>query len=104
MSAQEVMREARKENPKISTSTVYYTLNILKKERLLKEIEFYDKPNKYDSFLDEHINLICLKCNKIEDLNVKVPISYDMIAKKSGFKPVDSRLEYYGYCKRCKKE
>ncbi len=103
-SAQDLLTEARKRNPQISFSTVYYTLNLLKKEGLIKEIGFYDKANRYDSVTNEHINLICLKCGGIEDFDEAIPLSFDKITKKTGFEPFDTRLEYYGYCRECRQK
>ena len=83
-------------------STVYYTLNLLKKEGLIKEIEFYDKANKYDANTSNHLNLICMKCGKIEDYKGALHVSFDKVEEKTGFKAHEMRFEYYGYCKECK--
>lgn len=85
-------------------STVYYTLNLLKKEGLIKEIEFYDKANRYDANTSNHLNLICIKCGGIEDFKDELPVSFDKIEKRTGFKTHEMRFEYYGYCNDCKKK
>jgi Fur family peroxide stress response transcriptional regulator len=103
-SARDLLSEVRKRKPKISSSTVYYTLNLLKQEGLIKEIEFYDKPNRYDPVTEHHINLICQKCGRIEDFEGAMPLSYSEISEKTGFEPHDIRYEYYGYCRKCKKK
>lgn len=102
-SARDLLIEARKRNPSISSSTVYYTLSLLKHEGLIKEIEFYDKANRYDSVTAQHINLICRRCGRIEDLEDAPLLSFNEISKKTGFEADDIRYEYYGYCKECKK-
>ncbi len=83
-------------------STVYYTLDILKKEGLIKELEFYDRDNRYDVNVSDHFNLVCRKCGKIEDFMKSLPVSAEAIELKSGFRPLGVRLEFYGYCKNCK--
>ncbi len=85
-------------------STVYYTLSLLKKEGLIKEIEFYDKANRYDANTSNHINLICTKCSGIEDFKDELLISFDKIEKRTGFKTYEMRFEYYGHCKECKQK
>jgi Fur family peroxide stress response transcriptional regulator len=100
--AGDILRKARKRLPQISMSTVYYTLDMLKREGLLRELEFYDRDNRYDITLTDHINLICEKCGKIEDFMEDVPVSSQTIEKKTGFKPLQMRFEYYGYCKECR--
>ena len=85
-------------------STVYYTLDILKKERLLQELEFYDRDNRYDINVMNHINLICKKCGKIGDFPGEMPYSYTQVQQRTDFQPVTMRYEYYGYCKECRRK
>jgi Fe2+ or Zn2+ uptake regulation protein len=99
-----IFKRVRKNAPQISMSTVYYTLDILKKEGLIRELEFYDRDNRYDVNVSNHINLICKKCGKIEDFPGAVPFSSEMVKEKTGFQPVGMRFEYYGYCKECKQK
>jgi len=100
-SAPDVMERVRKRVPKISMSTVYYTLDMLKREGLIRELEFYDRENRYDVNVSNHINLICKKCGKIEDFTEAPPFSHEMIEERTGFQPLGMRFEYYGYCKVC---
>jgi len=98
----DILKRVRKKAPQISISTVYYTLDVLKKEGLIREIAFYDKDNRYDVNISNHLNLICTKCGKIEDFIDELPISSQAIEKKTGFRPFQLRFEYYGYCKDCR--
>ena len=91
----------RKRVPQISMSTVYYTLDMLKKEGLLRELEFYDRDNRYDVTIADHINLICKKCGKIADFPGELPLSAEAVEHTTGFQPVGMRFEYYGYCRNC---
>jgi Fur family transcriptional regulator, peroxide stress response regulator len=100
-SAMEILKKVRKSLPKVSTSTVYYTLDMLKSEGLIREIEFYDRDNRYDVNVKNHINLICQKCGTIQDFRAEIPLSYDQVMERMHFQPVDMRYEYYGYCKKC---
>ena len=102
--AMDILKRVRKKSPQISMSTVYYTLDILKKEALIQEISFYDKDNRYDVNISNHLNLICTKCGKIEDFIEELPISSQAIEKKTGFQPFQMRFEYYGYCKECRRK
>jgi len=100
--AMDILEKVRQKAPKISMSTVYYTLDMLKKEGLIRELEFYDRDNRYDVNLLNHVNLICWRCGKIEDFTEAVPFSSEMIEAQTGFRPVGMRFEYYGYCKGCR--
>jgi Fur family peroxide stress response transcriptional regulator len=87
-SAMDIFKKVRKRAPQISMSTVYYTLDILKKEGLIRELEFYAKDNRYDINVSNHLNLICTKCGKIEDFMQQLPVSSQAVEKKTGFKPL----------------
>lgn len=101
-SAPDVLKRARKRVPKISMSTVYYTLDMLKREGLIQELEFYDRDNRYDINVSNHINLVCKKCGRIEDIMEEIPLSAAEVEGKTGFRPEGMRFEYYGYCKGCR--
>ncbi len=98
----DIFKKVRKKAPRISMSTVYYTLDMLKKEGLIQELEFYDRDNRYDVNLSDHINLICRKCGKIKDFTEAVHFSSETIEEKTGFRPLGMRFEYYGFCKKCR--
>jgi Fe2+ or Zn2+ uptake regulation protein len=100
--AMDILEKVRKKASKISMSTVYYTLDMLKKEGLIQELEFYERDNRYDVNVLNHVNLICRRCGKIEDFTEAVPFSSEMIEAQTGFRPVGMRFEYYGYCKGCR--
>ena len=102
--AGDIFRKVRKQVPNISMSTVYYTLDMLKKEGLLRELEFYNQDNRYDVTVDDHINLICKKCGKIEDFPGELPYSCTQVQQKTDFQPMAMRYEYYGYCKDCRRK
>jgi Fe2+ or Zn2+ uptake regulation protein len=101
-SAPDDLKRARKRVPRISMTTVYYTLDMLKREGLIRELEFYDRDNRYDVNVEEHINFICRKCGMIKDITEALPFSFKMIAEQTGFRPKVTRFECYGYCKGCK--
>ena len=102
--AGDIFSRVRKRMPQISMSTVYYTLDMLKKEGLLRELEFYDQDNRYDVNMADHINLICKKCGNIEDYPGELPYSYAQVQQKTDFQPLAMRYEYYGYCKDCRRK
>jgi Fur family peroxide stress response transcriptional regulator len=102
--AADILKKVKKTVPQISMSTVYYTLDILKKEGLIHELEFYDQDNRYDVNVTNHINLICKKCGRIEDLPGGITLSYAQVQQKTEFQPVAMRYEYYGYCKECRRK
>ncbi|WP_028895680.1 Fur family transcriptional regulator [Syntrophorhabdus aromaticivorans] len=103
-SAGVILREARKAVPEMSASTVYYTLGLLKKEGLIKELEFYNMENRYESVMVDHIDLICTKCGGIENLTKESTITYRAIEDLTGFRARGMRYEYYGLCEKCRED
>ena len=99
--AMEILRKVRKIVPRISLSTVYYTLDMMKKEGLIRELEYYDMDNRYDINVSDHINLVCTKCKKITDFTGNVPSFSKAVEKETGFKSASMRFEYYGICRNC---
>ena len=97
----EILRKVRKIVPGISMSTVYYTLDMLKKEGLIRELEYYDMDNRYEMNVSDHINLVCTRCRKISDFTGNVPSFSKAVEKETGFKPASMRFEYYGICRNC---
>ena len=75
---------------------------MLKKERLILELEFYDRNNRYDVKALSHVNLICRKCGKIEDFMEALPFYSEKIEVQTRFRPIEMRFEYHGYCRTCR--
>lgn len=100
--ARHILQKARERVPNISLSTVYYTLDVLKKAGFVKEIEFYDQDNRFDGNIEDHIHLICTSCGAIIDFHEDVPASDSLIKERTGFDIQDKRFEYFGRCSKCK--
>ena len=100
-SAMTIFRAARETHPKISLSTVYSTLSLLKSLKLVRELEFETMDNRYDMDTSNHLNLICTRCGMIEDFTDTAVIPPEIIQKLTGFTVHDVRFEYYGVCSKC---
>jgi Fur family transcriptional regulator, peroxide stress response regulator len=101
-SARTIFAKAHERVPDMSMSTVYSTLGLLKKEGLIKELEFYDMDNRYETVMTDHIDLICTKCGRITNFENDPPISREYIEESTGFAAERMRFEYYGLCERCR--
>lgn len=103
-SARMILKAARAKVPDMSTSTVYYTLGLLKKEGLAKELEFYDMGNRYESEMGDHIDLICTCCGSIANFGQESDATRERIRETARFEPNRMRYEYYGLCDKCRGE
>ena len=101
-SAQQVYAEVKKIHPTVSLSTVYKTLGVLRDLELVQEINFPKGQARFDSYMNPHINLICLKCGNITDLdNITVKEITKKVAAVTKFKPTGQRMDVYGICQKC---
>jgi Fur family peroxide stress response transcriptional regulator len=100
--AQRIYKEVKKVYPTVSLATVYKTLQILREHKMIQELDFPEGQARFDPNVGPHINLICLRCGSIQD--VDDPISREMVAKiaaKAEFTLTGQRLDIYGTCKMC---
>lgn len=102
-SARQVFDEVREEYPKLSLATVYNTVSLLIRLGHLKVLEVAEK-RRLEVNLNPHINLICLKCNKIQDLPSTISLPGAEACQELGFTVSDYRLEYLGLCADCRRE
>jgi Fur family peroxide stress response transcriptional regulator len=100
--AQQVYDEAKKIHPTVSLATVYKTLQVLKKLDLIQELDLPHGQARFDSYMKPHINLICLQCGNITDLDDTTALEItSKVAAAAKFKPKGQRIDIFGTCRRC---
>jgi len=99
-----VYREAKKRVKGLSLSTVYATLKEFARHGIIKMLEFDKMENRYEVNCADHINLICKECKGIIDYQSAVSIHARDVDKKACFRVTDTRLDYYGYCQKCRRK
>ena len=101
-SAQQVYAEVKKIHPTVSLATVYKTLEVLRDLDLVQEIIFPKRQARFDSYMNPHINLICLKCGIIKDMEDETTKEITRkVAAATKFKPTGQRMDVYGICQKC---
>jgi len=103
-SASLIFNEAKRKTSGLSLSTVYYTLNELSKRGIIKMLEFDKMENRYEGNLTNHINLVCKECHGITDYRAPIVVDQREVTRKTRFWVTDTRLEYYGYCQKCREK
>ena len=101
--AKRIYDEVKKVHPTVSLATIYKTLQILTEHGLIQELDFPESQARFDSCVKPHINLVCLRCGNIRDLDD--PAVGEMIARisaKTEFTRTGQRLDIYGICKTCR--
>ncbi|MDD5238373.1 MAG: transcriptional repressor [Candidatus Omnitrophica bacterium] len=103
-SADIVFQRVRKKLPNVSFDTVNRTLLSFVDMGLLKVVEGYGRPKRFDPDTDNHHHFQCLKCNKIIDFNDR---SFDAIevpaAIKNKFTITGKKVVLEGICDSCRK-
>ena len=100
-SAEELHAVIRKKHPMVSLATVYKTLELLKNRGMIRELDF-PKGARYDSNMNEHINLVCIRCGRIDDLDeASLGELQSKVSKKTRYHILSGRFELYGYCNNC---
>lgn len=99
-SAEQVYKAVRQIHPRISFSTVYKTLKMLQSHGVVSEISM-STGARYDMRRTPHINLVCMQCNAIEDLEGDFVNAFFMrVSHESKYK-LDS-FEIRGLCGVCR--
>ena len=101
-SAELIHKVIRKKYPMVSLSTIYKTLELLKEKKFVNEIEVEGEA-RFDAHTDEHINLVCMNCGKIDDIGDDSLMEIQTkAARKSKYLIVKGSFELFGYCSNCK--
>jgi len=101
-SAEHIHKIVQKRYPMVSLSTVYKTLDLLREKKLVNEIKVEGEA-RFDAHTDEHINLVCMNCGKIDDIDEdSLKEIQTKVARKSKYMILKSNFELFGYCNNCK--
>ena len=105
--AEELLTEARKLDPRVSRATVYRTLPLLVEAGLLAEHDFGGPCKVYDPNIADHPHhnhLICEDCDKIVEFeDEELERREDQISKKLGFHPSKKTLQIRASCEKFRK-
>jgi len=101
--AQRIYYEVKKVHPTVSLATVYKTLQILTEHGLIQELDLPQSQARFDSYVEPHINLVCMRCGKIQDFkDIAAQEMVERAAAKAEFTRARQRLDIYGLCKTCR--
>lgn len=106
LSAEELYALVKEKDSEIGLATIYRTLELFEGLNILHKMNFGDGRSRYElchlQSEHHHHHLVCLRCNQI--LEVKEDLLNQLeslIEEEHGFKIVDHRVSFYGYCSRC---
>jgi Fur family transcriptional regulator, ferric uptake regulator len=88
----------------VNKTTIYRELDFLQERQIIKEVEFGEGKKRYElEDLNHHHHLVCLKCKRVQDIEVKINLQKEekRIEKRKRFKIRNHNLEFFGYCSDC---
>ena len=89
--ADDIYQSLRGENISVSRATVYRTIDVLVKNKMVRKMDLGDGRSLYEPKLDNehHDHMICVDSGKIiEFFDQELELLQDKIAKKYGYKVV----------------
>jgi Fur family peroxide stress response transcriptional regulator len=103
--AEALHKRMKKIIPDISLDTVNRTLLTFSKIGIVKNVEGYGEPRRYDPKIENHHHFRCVNCNSLIDFNYKL---YDDITIpgdiKKRFSVINKKILIEGYCDKCRKK
>ena len=97
--ADEIYQQLKQNNPALSKTTVYNSVDILKENGLIQSIYISGSEHRYDYKHGMHHHFLCKKCGEIIDIDIECP-NLNTILKCGN--QVDEVHGYFkGICKKC---
>ena len=109
LDAEAILERAQKLDPRVHRVTVYRTIDLLKRNGLIDELDllhlrggqhFYESHGPRD-----HIHVACLKCGTVREVESEL---YErlkrQIEKDCGIQITTARTEVGGFCDKCRKK
>lgn len=105
LSVDDIESALRERGDRIGKATIYRTLDLLVRSRLVEEHDFGEGFKRYEHRLSHrpiHEHLICLECGKVLEFESSELYTVEnRVRREHGFVPVRHRLEIYGLCQEC---
>ncbi len=106
LSVEEIEGCLRGRGERIGKATIYRTLDLLVRSKLVDEHDFGEGFKRYEHRLSRqpvHEHLICLSCGKVTEFRSSEILRLEeRVAREHGFRPSRHKLEIYGLCADCR--
>lgn len=99
-----IYKSLSKKIPTLSKTTVYNTVTLFQKKRIITSLPGNENELRYDFNTDMHVHFKCIKCDRIYDIEVSK--NFSLIDKKEleGHMILDYQICLKGICQYCKKK
>jgi len=104
LDADEIFRRAREKESRLSLSTVYRALRMMKELDLVEELHFAENHHHYEvKPTKEHYHLVCLGCGRV--IEFSYPLSRSLkreVPEAKDFDIMETEMRITGYCDKCR--
>ena len=97
--AEEIYSKLKQKNPSLSKTTVYNSLEVLKKYGIIQSLTICGSEHRYDFKEGMHHHFLCKKCGKIIDIHISCPNIQKV--KRYGHEIEEIHGYFKGVCKNC---
>lgn len=106
LDADGLYRLAREQDDRISLSTVYRTLSLLKRHRLVDELHLSEEHHHYEArSANEHYHLVCTECGAVQEFSGGIVQRLrEELKRDQGFDVTEMQLDIAGRCARCARD
>lgn len=103
VSATQIAEEVRRQFPSIDVSTVYRTLDVLKRMRLVSETDLGTGDTMFEWLPDRpHHHLICTSCQQVDAIDHSYFEALERrLREERGFRPNFDHFAIFGLCRSC---
>ncbi len=104
LDAGEIYRRARAKDPRISLSTVYRNLNLLKDMGVITELHLDEEHHHYELREEaEHYHLICSNCDRVVEFDSSsMGALIEQTGAEMGFLVEHMHIDLVGLCQDCR--
>jgi len=106
LSTDELIKELNSLGLHPNKTTVYRDIYVLLGENFINEVDLLDGKKRYEINRRHHHHFICTKCKDISCVETENDLNNleSKIEKEQGFKIKSHVLEFFGLCRKCKKD
>jgi len=104
LDAGEIYRRAREKEPRLSLSTVYRTLRMMKELNLVDELHFGEDHHHYEEKPPrEHYHLVCFNCGRVIEFSYPLArLLKKEVPEARDFYISETEMRISGYCAKCR--
>lgn len=97
--ADEIYSDLKKDNPSLSKTTVYNTLETFERQGIIQSLSISGSELRYDFKTKIHHHFLCKKCGQIIDIDIECPNIGKVLEK--GHQVTEVHGYFKGICKDC---